>query len=127
MPKEETFFKSDSHKTRFKDAMEEFGKVYDGIKYDREYAAAFYILTADLATWQKTYGSGYISRHGIQIEEILQDVDFSGGHAVLIRLAGNLFNNQQHIDPLEFLRLDESNFYVALSAIIIRRDGYGDE
>jgi Family of unknown function (DUF6075) len=121
----EIFFKSANHKARFTNAMHEFGKVYDGGKFDPEYAAAFYILTADQSTWSKSYG--YVSRHGIQIDEMLEEVDFSSGQVVLLQLAGNLFNGTQHIDPLEFLRLDHGNFNVALTAMLIRRDGYRDE
>ena len=54
---------------------------------------------------------------------MLQDVDFSTGYAVLIKWAGNLFNNEVHVDPVELLRLDERNFAVALSALHIRRYG----
>ncbi len=113
-------FRSAEHRSRFIESMQRLGKIYDG-KYDPEYASALYILTADLSTWQKT--SDYISQHGIDVEEMLQEVDFSGGYGVLISLAGNLFNNQQHLDPLEFLRLDEANFHLALNALKVRRDG----
>jgi hypothetical protein len=113
-------FKSPAHKARLFDAMRELGKVYDG-KLDAEYASCLYILAADLSTWGKA--SDYISRDGIDIASMLEDVDFSGGYSVLILLAGNLFNEQQNINPIELLRLDETNFQIALCALNIRRYG----
>lgn len=115
------FFKAVEHQQRFLAAMQQIGKIYAG-KLDPEYAAALYILTADRGTWQKA--RAYVSRHGIDIQTLLEEVDFSSGYSVLIKLAGNLFNNQQHLDPLEFLRQDERNFPVALTALILRRSSF---
>lgn len=112
------FFKSARHQQRFLATMQQIGKIY-GEELDPEYAAALYILTADAGTWQKA--REYVSRQGIDIQVMLEEVDFSSGYIVLMKLAGNLFNNQQHLDPLEFLRLDDHNFHLALTALIVRR------
>lgn len=114
-------FKSPDHKARFLQAMQDLGKVWpeEGNKLDPEYAALLYVLTADRSTWQKS--SSYVARTGIDVEGLLQEVDFSGGYAVLVQWAGNLFNSQQHIDPIELLRLDESNYRVALTALTLRK------
>jgi len=112
------FFKSAEHTQRFLAAMRSTGKMYGG-RLDQEYGAALYILTADLATWQKA--QAYVDRHGIDIPALLEEVHFSGGYSVLIMLAGNLFNSQVHIDPVELMRLDDSNFTVALTALQVRR------
>jgi len=117
----EIFFKSSLHKERFLKAMQETDKIYDG-KLDQEYSAALIILTADLFMWNKT--RSYVDSQFIGIEEILHEVDLSGGQGVLVTLAGNLFNNQQHLDPLELLRLDGSNYNVAIAALHLRRDSY---
>lgn len=111
-------FKSAAHKIRYLEAMTQIGKIYDG-KLDPEYSSALYILTADASTWHKA--SDYISREGIDIDAMLKEVDFSGGYSVLMLWAGNLFNGQQHVDPLELLRLDEGNFQIALAALKLRR------
>ncbi len=116
----ELFFQGADHKRRFLAAMQRIGKVYDG-KLDPEYGAALYILSAEVGTWNKA--QRYVDRDGIDFETMLQEVDFSGGYQVLIQWAGNLFNEQQHIDPIEALRLDERNFEIALSALRIRRGG----
>jgi|SRR6266567_2409330 len=113
-----TVFKSDEHENRFKGVMQQTGKIYNG-RYDAEYAAALYILTADPSTWNKA--QEYVSHSGIDFSGMLEDIDFSGGYSVLILLAGNLFNGQQHLDPLEFLRLDDVNFELAIAAIKLRR------
>lgn len=112
------FFTSDAHKARFLSAMQEIGKIYEG-KLDQEYGAALYILTSSGSTWEKA--QGYVSRRGIDIEDLLKEVDWSGGYSVLIKLAGNLFNANEHIDPVEFMRLDDRNFLVALTALQVRR------
>lgn len=115
----EGIFKSAGHKTRFVGAMLQIGKVDSG-KFDPEYAAALYVLTADLSTWNKA--QEYMSHNGIDFEALLKEVDWSGGYRVLIQWAANLFNEYAaHCDPVELMRLDESNFQVAITALHIRR------
>jgi hypothetical protein len=115
-----SFFRSQEHQERFVQTMNTIGKVYDGW-FDPEYGAALYILTSDLFIWEEV--SGYVSRDGIGIARILKKVHLSSGESVLIKLAGNLFNGNEHIDPLELLRLDETNFTIAMTALKLRRDG----
>ncbi|MBO0777260.1 MAG: hypothetical protein J2P37_00330 [Ktedonobacteraceae bacterium] len=112
-------FKSTDHQQRFFDAMQQIEKIDSG-RLDPEYGAAIYVLTADLATWYKA--QGYIKRDGILFEEMLQNQDWSGGYRVLIQWAANLFNEHAaSCNPVELMRLDESNFEVALAALKIRR------
>jgi hypothetical protein len=112
------FFKSDEHKQRFLAVIQQIGKIYDG-KLDQEYGAALYILTADADTWEQA--SNYVNRSGIDFETMLKRVHFSGGYSVLMRLAGNLFNNRMPCNAVELMRLDEDNFTVALTALQVRR------
>lgn len=112
------FFRSDEHKTRFLESLAQIDKIYNGT-LDTEYATALYILTSHLSTWNKV--QSYVSCEGIDIEEMLEEVDLTGGESVLIKLAGNLFNSQTHIDPIELLRLDEANFHIALISLKLRR------
>jgi hypothetical protein len=114
------FFTSETHRQRFTQVMEQIGKVYDG-KLDPEYGAAIYVLTATGGTWDKA--GSYVDRDGIDFETMLEEVHFSSGYRTLILLAGNLFNGNQHLDPLEFMRLDEANFKVAVTALTLRRYG----
>jgi hypothetical protein len=115
---EDIFYVSPAHKARFLGMMQRIGKVYNE-KLDPEYAAALYILTARSGRWAKA--QDYVSSDRIEIQSLLEDVDFGSGDTILVKLAGNLFNGEQHIDPLEFLRLDEENFQVAMTAIKLRR------
>ena len=115
---EDVFYVSPAHKARFLGMMQHIGKVYD-VQLDPEYAAALYILTARSARWAKT--QDYVSNDRIEIQSLLEEVDFGSGDTILVKLAENLFNGEQHIDPLEFLRLDEENFHVAMTAIKLRR------
>lgn len=114
------FFKSPAHKQRFLAAMQQLGKVYDG-KLDPEYAAALFVLTSHAGTWTKAQQHVDKLGHGIDFPAMIEDQDWSGGYSVLIKWAGNLFNQEAHIDPIELLRLDEDNFELAISALKIRR------
>ena len=109
------FFKSEAHKQRFLEAVQ--SKVYGG-KLDQEYSAALYILTATGGTWERA--SKYVSRDGIVLETMVKEVHLSSGYLTLIKLAGNLFNGRLHVDPLDFMGLDEANFSVALTALELR-------
>lgn len=112
-------YKSEAHKARFLLAIEQINKIYDG-KLDQEYGAALYVLTSSHSTWMKC--QHYVSRDGIDFETMFKEVDFSGGHSVLIQWAANLFNEHiAHCDPIELMRLDDSNFMVALNALQLRR------
>jgi hypothetical protein len=112
------FFKSEGHKKRFVEIMQCKGKIDDG-KLDPEYGSALFVLTADLGTWNRV--QEYME-HGIDFEDMLQELDWSGGYRVLLQWAANLFNEHAaSINPVELMRLDEGNFKVALSALIIRR------
>jgi len=112
------FFTSAEHRVGFLTAMQGIDKVYDG-KLDQEYGAALYILTSSTGLWQKS--QDYVSRSGIDFETMLEEIDFSGGYSVLVKLASNLFNSNTHLDPVELMRLDDTNFAVALNAIQLRR------
>jgi len=113
-------FLTPDHKRLFEEVMTWLGKIYDG-KFDAEYSAAVFILTADAITWDQA--ESYVSRTGIRFDDLLKEEDFSGGYKVLIKLAGNLFNGNQDVNPVEFMCLDNNNFKVALSAIMVRRFG----
>lgn len=119
----EISFKSNGHKQRFIETMRAIDKIYDNGKYDQEYSAAVYLLTADLSIWEKVFD--YVSSHGILFTSMLKEVDFSGGHSIMVALAANLFNSSEyHCDVAELMRLDSSNFNIAMDAICLRRDSY---
>lgn len=115
---ERIFFTSPEHAQRFLDVMRRIGKIYDG-RLDQEYGAAVYVLTSSTGLWQKA--QDYVDRSGIDIPAMLKEVDLSSGYRVLVMLAGNLFNDMTHCDAIELMRLDASNFTLALTALQVRR------
>jgi hypothetical protein len=112
------YFTSKGHKERFLANMRSLGKIYNG-KLDQEYGACLYILTSHADIWQKA--RTYVHEEGIDIPGMLEYVDLSGGQSVLVKLAGNLFNDETHCDAIELMRLDSENFTVALQALEFRR------
>ncbi|GHO63334.1 hypothetical protein KSC_022260 [Ktedonobacter sp. SOSP1-52] len=112
------FFKSAAHKERLLTVMGQIGKIY-GENLDQEYTAALYLLTSDQTTWEKA--QEYVSSTGIDFDAMLKEMDLSGGYGVLVSLAGNLFNAQTELSPIELIRLDDKNFTLALTALKLRR------
>jgi hypothetical protein len=117
-------FKSAEHRSRFMQIMKQLNKSGGG-RFDSEYAAALYILTADAGTWKRA--SGYVSQSGIRFSTMLNKGYLSSGEAVLVKLAANLFGQNKKVDPVEFMVLDENNFKLALNALQVRRYSLGEE
>lgn len=116
---EDIFFRGPEHKKRLAEAIERLEKVERDGKADPWYAAALYVLSADLYTWNSV--QPYISRRGIRFDEILSDLHFSSGETTLIEVAANLFRDDGQIDLSRFTNLDENNFKLVIDAIKIRR------
>ena len=116
------FFKSSRHKERFEHVMREIDKI-DGTTFDREYASLVYLLTAHLGIWDRA--EEYVSSSGIRVPDLLDEVHFSSGEATLIKWGGNLFNeNMVNCNPVDLMGLDEVNFQLAVTALLLRRHGY---
>lgn len=116
------FFKSPEHKTRFVEVMRRIKRIYNGARYDAEYGAAVYIFTSDDNMWSKA--EQYVTHDRIDIEEMLEKQDWSGGYRRLVKLAGSLFNGDIQVDISDVINsLDEDNFKVMISSILIRRHG----
>lgn len=119
----QVYFRDAGHQARLLSAIQSIGKVYNNGKLDREYACALYVLTNEEETWEQT--RQYVSQDGIDFEGILNEQDFGGAYTSLIELAGNLFSGGSiKANPVDVVaRLDEYNFAIAVSAIMIRRHG----
>lgn len=117
------FYKSRAHQERLIQKMQELALIRDGVM-DPEYGSALYILTSDVGMWKwaNTFVGTVENNRGIDFEQMLASGGYSGGEDVLVRLASNLFNHNNRVDPLEFLDLDEQNFKLAMDAIWFRRD-----
>lgn len=118
------YFKSEGHKERFLAALADFEKIRERDGYiDVYFGACFYILTSDEGLWRMSR-SYVVDQNTIKMAELLGNGGVSGGEFVLIKWAWHLFTNghgpDSLIDALDFLRLDESNFKVALMALAIR-------
>lgn len=98
------FFKSAAHKARLLTVMGQIGKIY-GENLDQEYTAALYLLTSDQTTWEKA--QEYVGSTDIDFDAMLKEMDLSDGYGVLVSLAGNLFNAQTELSPIELIRLDD--------------------
>jgi hypothetical protein len=126
------FFRSPQHQGRFLTALQQRRKIDANGKIDAEYGAAFYILSSEQATWERA--SDYIGRDGIDFHQMLEEIDLSHGHKLLVQLAANLFGANTETPEGTFLpitvlpvdlidTLDESNYRVALAALQLRRYG----
>ena len=60
-------------------------------------------------------------------EKMFEEQDFSAGLSILAKLAVNLFNANEKINPLQLMILDDENFELAMNAIILRRQGISTE
>jgi hypothetical protein len=52
---------------------------------------------------------------------MLKLADWSGGYTVLLQWAANLFGHNIHVDPVELMRLDDTNYQIAKCALDLRR------
>jgi len=112
------FFQGKEHKQRFVQALQDSRKIDEDGAIDRNYAAAFYLLTADEWIWQSV--QKYVppqSKGGyIDFAKILK-MDFSGGYYRMIVLANHLYKQRDEINVSALTNLDTKNFKVAISAI----------
>lgn len=126
---DEIYFRSEKHKERFINAIQEMDKLSEGNHIYGEYASAIYIITSHLDIWEQA--SQYISRDGIKFPEMLQKEHFSSTRLELVKLATNMFNEYMKLDDdtpiradmLQVVNLEESMFMVAVEAIKIRHYG----
>ena len=118
---QEIYFKDKGHVQRFLEALRTYNKAYEDGTIDWCYGAALYIFTADAHTWDIT--KQWTHEDHIEFREMLGTIDLTAGTDVLLHLAWNLFNNGEFAGPVEFTRLDQWNYKVAMQAIDIRCHG----
>lgn len=114
------FFKTPAHRARFLAAIQQMDCIDRG-KLDPEYGAALYILTSGLAIYEKA--QPYIKHNGhkaIQFDELLAETNFAHSEEILVSLAGNLFNGNTAVSPVDFVILDSGNFAAVQEALRIR-------
>lgn len=112
------YFVSDLHKSRFVQAIKPHLYQQGHQQFaDQEYSSALYLLTSPLL-WN--IAEPYIHQNRISFDDLLHDGSLSSGEALLVKLAGNLFNGQLSVNPVDFVILDSGNFAMALTAIQLR-------
>lgn len=149
-------FRTDEHRKRFFEVIHRIGKDYGG-ELDKEYSAALYILTSRSGTWEKAelyvsssgilfedmlnevdfshgyvsiiylawslftsgYHFGYNDDKQTSLEKLISAISVGD-----ITIPGLLVGK---VDMGELCSLDESNFKIAIEAILIRRYGIPQE
>jgi hypothetical protein len=115
------YFESERHKEHFLAATQAYGKV-DGGRIDAKYGAALYILTAYEGMWRVYQPYLEKERDTIPFGAMFANRGFTPSYGTLMRIAANLFDETvAHVDPAEFMKLNEEDYKMALTALEIRR------
>ncbi|MDR3543394.1 MAG: hypothetical protein P4L69_20925 [Desulfosporosinus sp.] len=110
------YFEDEKHAEEFNHLFQRLGKGQD-----KEYLAAFYVLTADEELRRK--GAQLVGQGGIDWRSVFSQ-DWSSGYRLLLELAQSLFQSSGKIDLAYGLRTwDEERFNLAIQAIHVRRNG----
>jgi len=110
------YFLDNKHAEEFQYLLQRLEKARD-----KEYLAAFYVLTADEELRRK--GAEFVGQDGIDWRSIFGQ-DWSSGYRLLLELAQSLFQSSGQINLAYGLRTwDEARFNLAMQAIHIRRNG----
>lgn len=112
-------FLSASHRSLFFQRLNDFTSYQ---KSSSEYQAVLFILTSDDELYAKA--GPYFSSDGFRSFDLLEETDFSGGYAKMVRAAADLFG-QSYETSLSSLvgTLDHDLFHTFLQALIIRKYG----
>lgn len=109
------FYIDEEHAEVFQTLIQKFGKAGD-----REYLAAYYVLTADAELRRKA--ARYVKPDGIEWPHIWAQ-DWSSGFRLLLKLAESLFLSSGSVDLAYGLKTwDDERFNLAMQAIQIRRN-----
>ena len=101
----------------------EFHRLFGRLEkaHEKEYLAAFYVLTADEELRKK--GAQFVGRNGIDWQSIFCQ-DWSSGYRLLLELAQSLFQSSGQIDFADGLcTWDDVRLNLAMQAIYVRRKG----
>lgn len=90
-------------------------------KIDREYGAAFFILTAPLFEGRNVWRYVREDTDGIDFEDLVNEGSMSGGELIAVKVAWHLFNGHGRIDLRDIIdRLDDGVYDRVINAIHIR-------
>ncbi|MDR3543314.1 MAG: hypothetical protein P4L69_20490 [Desulfosporosinus sp.] len=109
------YFDDEKHKEEFHHLFQRLGKAQD-----KEYLAAFYVLTAEEELRRK--GAKFVGQGGINWQRVFSQ-DWSSGYRLLLKLAQSLFQSSGKIELAYGLQTwDEARFNLAIQAILVRRN-----
>ncbi len=109
------------------DFLENRRNIPEYYRFNKEFLSVLYLISGNEELKQKIepYFNG--SSGMFDTEKMFEEQDFSAGLSVLAKLAVNLFNANEKINPLQLMILDDENFELAMNAIILRRQGISTE
>lgn len=113
-------FLNGEHEANFQEMRTQMEEVY---RFDKEYLAAAFIMAGDAELERKMKPYFDMQDGMFDSMRMFEEKDFSGGLIVLAKLAVHLFNNNEKVDPLDFMKLDDQGFKLAMNAISLRRSG----
>lgn len=109
------------------DFLENRRNIPEYYRFNKEFLSVLYLISGNEELKQKVepYFNGNSGM--FDTEKMFEEQDFSAGLSVLAKLAVNLFNANEKINPLQLMILDDENFELAMNAIILRRQGISTE
>lgn len=109
------------------DFLENRRNIPEYYRFNKEFLSVLYLISGNEELKQKIepYFNG--SSGMFDTEKMFEEQDFSAGLSILAKLAVNLFNANEKINPLQLMILDDENFELAMNAIILRRQGISTE
>ncbi len=111
------FFVDQEHEKEFKTFVRRYDK-----SGDKEYLAAYYVLTANDELRRKA--ARYIKPDGIGWPRIWEQ-DWSSGYRLILQLGESLFQSSGEVEFAYGLRTwDDELFQVAIEAVMLRRKGF---
>ncbi|MCY7780157.1 DUF6075 family protein [Bacillus haynesii] len=115
---------SREHKQDFLEMRRNMPEYY---RFNKEFLSVLYLISGNEELKQKVepYFNGNSGM--FDTEKMFEEQDFSAELSILAKLAVNLFNANEKINPLQLMILDDKNFELAMNAIILRRQGISTE
>lgn len=109
------------------DFLENRRNIPEYYRFNKEFLSVLYLISGNEELKQKVepYFNGNSGM--FDTEKMFEEQDFSAGLSILAKLAVNLFNANEKINPLQLMILDDENFELAMNAIILRRQGISTE
>ena len=121
-PQKAIFYKNQIHRETVIQYLKRLDKINPSGEVDREYLSALYIICSDGEFRYKCLQYIDLEERGIDFNSCLSEQDFSSGYYPLVKLASNLFNENNSVTPMELIRTLSGEYWdLALQAICLRK------